>query len=301
MTIPHPTPEQVTQLLPDFTEAQEIGRGGFKTVFRAKCEGGFEVVKLIGLPKEGLTDEMKLFRDEYLGRAMRETRILRECKSPLIVKLGKLEPHKLDINGFDYVAYSEEYLDGLDLWKLIQGKGERPSQTECIELSKCLFKAIEELWTKRVIHRDIKPQNIMKLDDPERPFVLLDLGIAFSLVDTALTFNAHHRLPPATFKYLAPEMANPHFRSNLDYRSDLYSTALTVFEYAAQEHPLAKSKDDLFQTISRAVQESPKTLNQVRNDFSPAFCTLIDQLLKKKPALRPANLKQLVARLEKMS
>ena len=95
-------------------------------------------------------------------------------------------------------------------------------------------------------------------------------------------------------------MANPHFRANLDYRSDLYSAALTVFEYAAQKHPLAKSEDDLFQTISRAVQETPRPLKQIRDDFGSDFCTLIDQLLKKKPALRPANLGQLITRLDKL-
>ncbi len=300
MTIPNPTQEQVSRALPDYTEAVEIGRGGFKTVFRAKRDGEFEVVKLIGLPKEGLTDEMNLFRDECLGRAIRETRILGQCKSPLIVKLGKLEPHTLEIDNFDYVAYSEEHLDGRDLWKLIQEKGEKPSETECIELIKCLVEAIKELSSKNMIHRDIKPQNIMKLDNPERPFVLLDLGIAFGLVDTALTFNPQYRLP-ATFKYLAPEMANPNFRANLDYRSDLYSAALTVFEYAAQKHPLARSSDDLFLTILRAVQEPPKPLKKLRSDFASDFCMLINQLLKKTPALRPANFTQLLTRLERMS
>lgn len=54
MTNPHPTVEQITQSLPDYTEVQEIGRGGFKTVFRAKYRDSLEVVKLIGLPREGL-------------------------------------------------------------------------------------------------------------------------------------------------------------------------------------------------------------------------------------------------------
>ncbi len=121
-----------------------------------------------------------------------------------------------------------------------------------------------------------------------------------SLVDTALTYNAQNRYPPATYRYLAPEMSNPHFRSNLDYRSDLYSAALTVFEYAAQEHPLAKSGDDLINTISRAVREPPKQLKNFRNGFNSGFCKLIDQLLKKKPALRPANIKQLIKSLDKI-
>ncbi|MFP4155983.1 MAG: serine/threonine protein kinase [Opitutales bacterium] len=302
LKVPHPTPNQVTIALPDYTEATEIGRGGFKTVFMARLGGAVEVVKFIGLPKDSeMSQEAKAFRDECLGRAMREIKVLGQCKSPLIVKLGTLAPQMLEIGGFDYVVYSEEHLDGPDLWKIIQSNGDKPTKAECVELMKSLLLAICELWSKGVIHRDIKPQNVIKLKDPTRPFVLLDLGIAFSLVDTALTFDARHRLPPATFKYLAPEMANPAFRSNLDYRSDLYSAALTVFEYAAHEHPLAKDDDDLFQTISRAVQQLPKPLSRFRSDLPGGFCVLIDQLLKKKPALRPANLKQLLNRLEKLA
>lgn len=302
MQIPHPTLDQVIQALPNYVDTEEIGRGGFKTVFKALRGDTWEVVKFIGLPKDSaMSPEAKAFRDECLGRAMRETKVLGNCESPFIVKLGALEPKILEIDGFDYVAYSEEYLDGPDLWKLILAGGERPAQSECTKLLECLIRAIEELWSRGVIHRDIKPQNVIKLDNPERPFVLLDLGIAFSLVDTALTFDERNRLPPATYKYLAPEMANPGFRANLDYRSDLYSAALTVFEYAAHEHPLAKGGDDLFRTISRAVQEPPKSLSRLRGDLSTVFCMIIDQLLKKKPVLRPANLEQLLTRLEKLS
>ena len=177
-------------------------------------------------------------------------------------------------------------------------EGERPSFSECIELTTCLFKAIEELWSKRLIHRDVKPQNVIKLNDPGRPFVLLDLGIAFSLTDPALTLN--EKYVPATYRYLAPEMVSPNFRANLDYRSDLYSSALTIFEYAAYEHPLAKSGDDMIRTVSRAVYEIPKPLRKCREDLSPEYCALIDQLLKKKVALR-GNLKQMLTRLERMS
>jgi serine/threonine protein kinase len=248
-----------------------------------------------------MSPEVMAFRKECLSRAIREAKLLGQCESPFIVKLGLLAPQKLEIDGFDYVVYSEEYLNGPDLWKLINDNGERPPLLECVDLMKCLILAIQQLWSNGVIHRDIKPQNVIKLSDPKRHFVLLDLGIAFSLVDTALTFNAQHRLPPATIKYLAPEMINPNFRASLDYRSDLYCAALTVYEYAAHQHPLSKGDGDLFQTISRAVTKAPEHLARLRDDLPSDFCTLVDQLLKKKPALRPSNVKRLLTQLENLA
>ena len=81
----------------------------------------------------------------------------------------------------------------------------------------------------------------MKLNRSDRSYVLLDLGIAFSIVDTPLTFDPSHRLPPGTYQYIAPEILQPNFRESLDFRSDVYAAALTVYEYAAGQHPLAKS------------------------------------------------------------
>ena len=90
-------------------------------------------------------------------------------------------------------------------------------------------------------------------------------------------------------RYLAPEMANPNFRDAIDYRSDLYTAALTVFEYAAGQHPIARDSDDQIRTVSRALHQAPRRLKELRPEFSDGFCRLIDQLLKKAPALRPAN------------
>jgi serine/threonine protein kinase len=138
----------------------------------------------------------------------------------------------------------------------------------------------------------------MKLSNPEREFVLLDLGISFSVRETALTYQPDVRLPPATYRYLAPEMMSANFRASLDFRSDLYSAALSIYEYAARKHPIARDYDDVMNTISRALRVVPAPLKSARSDLSDPFCTLIDQLLKKKPSLRPANISKLIQEME---
>ena len=140
----------------------------------------------------------------------------------------------------------------------------------------------------------------MRTDDEAAEFILLDLGIAFAVNETSLTFRAENRMPMATYRYLAPEMLRPDFRDRIDYRTDLYTTGMTVYEYAAGRHPLARDADDLMQTISRALRQPPTPLHQHRSDLPTDFCTLVDGMLKKRPALRPANLRMLFQRLERM-
>lgn len=291
-----------SEILAAFTELSSLDHldsGGFKAVYKASIGRKLEIFKLVCLPSTSETEEQQSYRHESIGRIRREVELLGRCQAPELVKLGSLAPRVVAINGTEYVGYSEELLDGPNLWKLIRAKGDKPSETEAKQLLRSLVKAIAELWTLQVIHRDIKPHNIIKLADPQRPFVLLDLGIAYGLLDTPLTRDT--QLIPGTARYLAPEMLRPGFRQTLDFRADLYSAALTVFEYSAQIHPLARTRDDLIETLSRIATQAPRSLKKERPDFTAGFCDLIDQALKKKPALRPGNIQRILVQLGKAS
>jgi serine/threonine-protein kinase len=201
------------------------------------------------------------------------------------------------IGGVDFVAYSEEFLEGSDLWKLLTSGTPKPSEQELRLLFATLLKAIRDVWALGYVHRDIKPKNVMKLNNPARQVVLLDFGIAYSVQETALTAHPSQRVV-ATYRYLAPEMMTPTFRETIDYRTDLYTAAMTVYEYGAQRHPLAQDRDDMMRTISRALHQPATPLATNRPDLSPGFCQIVDQMLKKKPALRPANMNALIQRME---
>jgi serine/threonine-protein kinase len=296
MSFEPPRDELVQQKFPQIKQLALLDKGGFKAVYKASIAGHNEAFKLIQLPRVEDTADEDALRHEMVGRVRREVDALNKCKVPEIVKLATVPATDVQIEGRDYVGYSEEFLEGRNLWKLLRGGGTKPSEPELRVLFVSLLKAIRELWGHGYVHRDIKPLNVMKLATDKRPFVLLDLGIAYSVRETALTVNPADRIP-ATYRYLAPEMMTPGFRGNLDYRSDLYTAAMTVFEYGAQRHPLARDSDDLMQTISRALHQAAKPLKELRPDLSDEFCQLVDQLLKKKPALRPANLNRLIQRL----
>jgi len=193
------------------------------------------------------------------------------------------------------VIYSEEFIQGKNLHDII-GENHKPTEEEVRILLHTLIDTTKSLWSLpgKYVHRDIKPKNIMKTSNSSRPFVLLDLGVAFSITETQLTYNANQRGPIGTPKYLSPEMLKPDYRNSLDYRSDLYCIGTSVFEYASGIHPLAENHDDLLATFSRIATQTPKSLALLREDFKPELSKLIAQLLKKNPALRPGNLKTLL-------
>jgi len=287
-----PDLEGLIEVFPDIQEIVFCAEGGFKAVYKAKIANIYEALKVIYVPRE---EEDKDIRDEIVARVKREINSLATCKCPYLVKLGSMQPQLYIIGEHEYIVYTEEYLDGHTLLEMIKA-GHRPDLEECKMLFRCLLETIKEFKAMDLIHRDIKPGNIINLEIQDRPYVILDLGIAFKLHSTAITINPDMR--QGTLPYMAPEMFNPQFREHIDFRSDLYSAAVTAYEYAAGVHPIARRGEDDFTTIYRIAHVRPLSLKGHRPDLSPEFCNIIDAMIRKKPALRPSNIENLNTKLE---
>lgn len=171
-----------------------INTGSYKTVYRVLQPGGVqEILKVIRLPLEGVTEEEQLLRRQELGRAKREVSLLRDCQSPFVVKLGSVVPVLRELDGDDCVVYTEEFLPGQDL-KATINPASLPSTSEIKRLLSCLVQAIRSLWTaQRTVHRDIKPGNVFATGIAARPYVLLDLGIAYNVKEPGLILLCHFR------------------------------------------------------------------------------------------------------------
>ncbi len=296
--------EEIKTFFNEYSQIKYEDKGGFKLVYSGLLGSKKEAIKIFILPTQNdmsVPDEIKQdLMEEAKKRIIRELLLLEKSESPYIVKLGNLPPTEGKIDNQDIIYYSEEFLDGPNLAKLIKNK-HLPDKKDIITLLICLLHAVTDLWGNlRTVHRDIKPLNIIKTTIQDRPFVLLDLGIAFIINETPLTINPMDRIPPGTTKYLAPEMLNPNFRGNLDFRSDLYTIGITAYEFAAGIHPLARDGDDLIATISRIAREKPRRLQDYRNDLPEELCDVINQLIKKVVALRPSNVQSLIKKLEEM-
>jgi serine/threonine protein kinase len=295
-----PSTTEILDTIPYFAEVDTPKKGGFKIFYPArKSDGTREALKLAYIPSFADSEARlrPILRDECERRFEREIDLLSKSTCPYIVKLGGLAPSVVTIAGHGFVAYSEELLLGEDLQVRLQ-IAPLPNEAELRVLALCLISAIRDLWFNlNTVHRDIKPQNIIKTGNDQRPFVLLDLGLAFSTYDSALTVDPSQRIPGTT-RYLAPEMFKASFRESLDYRSDLYTTGVTLYEYASGHHPLARDREDLMETLSRIINVIPEPLENVRKDLSNELTSLVNQLLKKIPALRPSNLDMLRRTLE---
>ena len=292
------SPAQLAAVFPALSGFQFKAAGSYKSVYYVKqANGTDEVLKIVRLPIPRSTEEEQATYEQELGRVQREVAILAVCASPFVVKLGALPPHAVVIDGTPCFAYTEELLNGSDLASVISlGAGGPPTEAEIKTLLRCLVSAIQVLWRDhRVVHRDIKPGNIFSTRDANRPYVLIDLGIAYDVSVPGLTVRKTDF--PHTPLYMAPEMIKADFRETMSYRSDLYAAGLSTYEFAAGVHPLARSGDTDVKTYIRVIQQEPAPLGKYRPEISDVLRKLVDQLLKKNPALRPANMALILSQI----
>ena len=276
------------------SDVEFAAAGGFKAMFRAQVAGELQALKVVYLPRDDETEEGA--REQLLARLLREIKVLGECQSPGLVKLGVVPSQCVTIAGLEYLLYSEEFLPGGDLTACIGGR-DRPELRELVSLALTLVGVIRDLWEAGYVHRDIKPGNVVRTGEPDRPFVVLDLGIAFKMYGTQLTAEGRTL---GTRLYMPPELFAPNYKQVIDFRSDLYSAGVTLYEYATGHHPLVRQPEDDFTTVYRILKQRPEPLELLRPDVPAAFCRNVDRCMRKQPALRFSDLGVMERELEAM-
>jgi len=281
--------------LQDISDLEYVDEGSFKAVYKGKINDEIEAIKLIYLQpvtEETIdSDENKNISDQMIARVNRELLVLRDCDCPYLVKLGTMKLRSLAINNNEYFIYSEEYLEGTSLRNNINSNN-LPEYESIINLSLCLFSVIESLSNMEHIHRDIKPDNIINTSSMDRPFVILDLGIAFKLDGTFLTQNGG--VAPGTPPYMAPEAFSTDYHDKIDPRSDVFSAGVTIYEFASGQHPFSDPTGNVHITVRNILNARPPTLYSRRPDLPQDFCEIIDRCISKKPALRFSDITKLI-------
>ncbi len=189
---------------------------------------------------------------------------------------------------FNYIVM--EYIDGRPLSDYATGKAGPLSADEVIDIGFRCAKALAYSHERSVLHRDIKPGNIMlsQADGAK----IMDFSIAEFMQGAGVSTQAVVGSPA----YMAPEQVA---RENIGPRTDLYGLGAVLYHLLAGEPPfMAQQMKMLFEMVRYAPAPQLKTL---RPELPEALCALVDQLLEKEPEKRPATGEQVAAALAKMS
>ncbi|MBA3314578.1 MAG: serine/threonine protein kinase [Planctomycetaceae bacterium] len=294
--MPTPMPLSLTHiasLVPGATSASFLAKGGQKSVYRITVGNTEFAFKVIFLDEDPSIDPDAT---DAFARAKREVDTMRSCMSPYMVKLGPIGLTIGDVDGKQVLFFTEELIDGQSLQQLLAVSGPLTA-AEVVRLGLDISHAINGLWALKKVHRDIKPGNIMRRSS-DGTFCLLDAGLAFDI--SAESLSAGYLV--GTLRYFSPEQFDyAKRRSSLDFRSDLFSLGVTMYECLTGVHPFwspGVTSNALFGRIIGAKPEPPSSHDP---HVPQQLEKLILRMMGKTPALRYRTCEKLIEALQGVS
>jgi serine/threonine protein kinase len=233
-------------------------------VFEARRETCGETVALKILRDELAEDEL------YRRRFQREARIASELAHEHVVPVVDFG----EASGRLYIA--ARYVRGVSLSERIGSQGAL-SLAEALRLVNDLSGALEALHVRGLVHRDVKPANVMV--DERGAAALTDFGLARGIADTVLTKSG---AVVGTIDYLAPELIRG---QQAGRSSDLYALGCLLYECLAGTPPFAGRP--YVETLLAHVRDEPRDLSEVRADLPESVSWTVLKALAKDPAQRP--------------
>jgi hypothetical protein len=261
---------------------RELGRGGMGTVYLARDLKLDRPVALKVLLPEFATQAG--LRDRFL----RETRTAASFSHPNIVPVYAVE------DGEDYLAYAMGFVEGETLTQRVERAGPLPVR-ELVRIVQDAGYALAYAHGRGVVHRDIKPDNVM-LERATGRALVLDFGISRSMAHMpAATATNLTRVGEVvgTPEYMSPEQASGDV---VDGRSDLYALGLTAY-YAATGRT-AVTAENTQKVLVRQLTERLASISTLRPDLPPALAAAIDRCVEKDPDARFSTAEALVEEID---
>ena len=230
---------------------------------------------------------LKLIRPEFA----RNPEVLRRFKQELI--LARQVTHKnviriFDLGQSDGVKFiTMEYVEGRDIRALLSEKGKFPPN-EAARIMLQICRALEAAHGEQVIHRDLKPQNIM-LDERGRVFVM-DFGIARSAHLPGMTQTGALIGTP---EYMSPEQARG---ETLDTRSDIFSLGVIFYEILTGKSPYPS--DTPLATLWKRMQEPVTPPSKLEPSLPAALNGIVVKALEIEPENRFGSMREMAHQLE---
>lgn len=256
----------------------ELGRGGMGIVYLAQHKKLGRRVAIKTLTPDRMAKENSMARFE------REAKVFAAIRHPHIANLYEFE----DEGPVAFLAL--EYIEGTDLEKE-RRKGRKWSAEEVGRIVFSMADALAHTHEKGILHRDIKPGNILIERNTERP-VLTDFGLAKGRSDDTLTAAGFAVGTPA---YMAPEQITDQFGGKPDGRADLFSLGTVAYEMITGQHPFLAS-DDL-NTMRNIVNGKLKPIRELNPDAPEELCRILETMLEKNPRDRVPDAATLASQL----
>lgn len=285
MPLPIITEENIKRLLPDVESAVQVGSGGQKVVFRVVYHGTPLALKFALLPDTFQADAVDI--DETVLRAQRETQIMQDCDSLHMVKLGPIGIGTTVLGRQNVLYFSEELIEGQALNDILRVDGAL-SPPEVVKLGQQMCSAIGELWALGKIHRDIKPGNIMRRD-ADGSYVLLDAGLAFDVAGESISAG----FMVGTIAYFSPEQFDYTSRRTMDFRSDIFSLGVTLYQAATGQHPFFSPNTSTPHLFTRITKHNPPAPSSLVPAVPESLDRIILRMMGKSPHLRFRRIEQL--------
>jgi len=250
----------------DYKDLELAGRGGMAEVYKATHPILHQVVA-IKLMRESIQDDpiMRVFFE-------RESRALRNLDHPNIIKV-------FDVGKVDNRPYIVmEFIQGNVLGELL--KHGKLSLATATSMLKPICSALDYMHAHGIIHRDIKPGNIMV--DTTNPIprpLLMDFGLAKVLGDSSLV---SHSMVAGTFAYIAPEQIEA--QQNIDGRADIYALGVMTYQLLTGELPFKHEQQGAL-LIAHMLHAAPDAREKV-SSLSENASKAIQRAMSKKPFKR---------------
>lgn len=252
------------------------------TILKKFPESGQKEVFLVQLDSYG-TVVLKIVK-EMNERIRREIDIVNQNDLPGVPKIKEISSIELD--GNDYFYLFEEYIAGETLTNRLK-KGAIPL-ADCLKLLESLLIIVEKLESLNIVHRDIKPDNIICSNDGA--FHLIDFGIARNLNLPSLTHTAAV-VGPHTPGYGAPELFQ-YDKANINSKADLFSVGVVVYQAIFGKHPFITGKEmDINEVWYQTVTVTPENY-LIPGDRDSQLMGLIQTLMQKQVSKRPPSAKK---------
>src|SRR5690349_22566016 len=258
----------------------EIGRGGMGIVYRARDRRLKRTVAIKLLPPE------LAFRSEIKSRFLREAETAAQLSHPNIVPIYTVDEQE------QLVFFVMAYIAGDNLAKRLHERGVLTTD-ETRRILREVADALAYAHDRGVVHRDIKPDNILLDASTGRPMVT-DFGIARAMDSTGDSRLTATGMAIGTPAYMSPEQAAG--EREIDGRSDLYSLGILGYQMLTGEPPFTASSTPAM--LVKHISERPVPVEQRRADVPTDLGRSIMMLLEKEPQNRFPSASALVTALD---